>query len=351
MKSAPSYSVVFATAGLMLVAGIAPAQQVDIKEWPVPIRMDADRQLFDAFPAGGRDGTRPRDPYVPPDGRVFFCGQTGNYLAALDPKTGKFQRFALPEGAHPHNLIIDGNGTVWYAGNLDSHIGKLDPKTGQVTKIMMPDPEVRDPHTLVWSKSGDIWFTAQQSNAVGKLTVATSKVELIKVPTPRARPYGIVMDPTGTRPWIVLFGTNKLATVDPATMQLTEIEIPRAEARPRRLEVTSDGMVWYGDYAAGMLGRYDPTSGQFKEWPMPNGQGSRPYAMVKDDRDRLWIFEGPQGVPVNLVGFDTKAERVFSQTPLNSGPGTVRHAYYHAPTREIWFGADANTVGRAVVPR
>jgi virginiamycin B lyase len=28
----------------------------------------------------------------------------------------------------------------------------------------------------------------------------------------------------------------------------------------------------------------------------------------------------------------------------------VRHRVFHAPSREIWFGTDANTIGRAKVP-
>ncbi len=323
---------------------------VDITEWRVPYRMDADGSLFDEYPTTRRERTRPRDPYVHPDGRVFFCGQAGNYIGSLDPTTGEFRRYELGDGTDPHNLIIDGDGFVWYAGNHDRHIGRLDPTTGEITRFDMPDPSVRDPHTLVWNKDGDIWFTAQQSNYVGKLTVATGDVELIEVPTPRARPYGIVMDRAMTRPWIVLFGTNKIATVDPATMDFKEFTLPRVQARPRRLQITSDGTVWYVDYANGMLGRFDPASVQVQEWDMPGGNGSRPYAMVIDDRDRLWFFESPRGVPTRLVGFDAHTHEFFSVTDLESGPSTVRHAYFHPTSREIWFGTDANTIGRARVP-
>ena len=60
------------------------------------------------------EGTRPRDPYVAPNGLVWFVGQEGNYVANLDPKTGKFDRFEITEGTHPHNLVVapDGDGLV-----------------------------------------------------------------------------------------------------------------------------------------------------------------------------------------------------------------------------------------------
>ena len=139
--------------------------------------------------------------------------------------------------------------------------------------------------------------------------------------------------------------------MDPASLALEEVEIPRTDARPRRLEVSSDGRVWYVDYAEGYLGAYDPATGEFDEWRAPRGPESRPYGMEIDDRDRLWLVEtGPRGQPNQFVGFDPETEEFFGMTEVPSGGGTVRHMYFHAPTRTIWFGADTNTIGRARLP-
>jgi virginiamycin B lyase len=304
---------------------------VDIKEWPVPWEQ-----------------TRPRDPFVAPDGKVWFVGQTGDYVAYLIPETGEFKRYELDRGTGPHNLIVADDGFVWYAGNRTGHIGKLDPKDGTITKFPMPDPNARDPHTLVFDSKGNIWFTLQGANRIGKLTVATGEVQLVEVPTPRARPYGIEVD-AEDRPWIVLVGTNKLVSIDPATMTLREIVLPRAEARPRRLAITSDNHIWYVDYAAGYLGRYDPKSGKFDEWRAASGESARLYAMAADHEDRLWmVATGPE--PNQLLGFDPKTSEFFSETAVPSGGGTVRHMVYHEATKSIWFGTDANTIGRALVP-
>ena len=321
----------FTAAALTLGAGIGAAQAPQIREWPVPWAQ-----------------TFTRDPYVAPDGRVFFCGMNGNYVGVLDTVSGAFRRFELPSPANPHNLIIDARGQVWYAGNRGAHIGRLDPATGQVTRYPMPDPAARDPHTLIWDAAGDIWFTVQGSNFVGKLTVADGAVRLIPVPTPDARPYGIVVDRAGA-PWIALFGTNRIATVDPRTFALREIALPRAVARVRRLVATTDGRIWYADYAGGMLGAYEPATGRFEEWPLPAGAQSRPYAMVVDARDRLWIVEtGVQ--PNRFVGFDTRVERFLDATGIPSGAGTVRHMMFEPRTNTVWFATDAHTVGRAVLP-
>ncbi len=306
-------------------------EQPNVREWLVPWE---------------RSG--PRDPYVDGEGRVWFCGQRGNYIAYLVPETGEFKRYEVEPGTHPHNLIVDRDGFVWYAGNRNAHIGKLNPANGEIKKYPMPRADARDPHTLVFTSDGNIWFTLQQSNLVGYLNTQSGEVRLVEVPTSRARPYGIKLD-TDDRPWIVLFGTSTLATIDPATLNLTEISLPRPNARPRRLEIGSNGNIWYVDYAGGFLGSYSPVSQIFTEWELPSGKQSRPYGTALDDKGQVWIAE--TGInPNRLVGFDPQSGKFFGRTEIPSGAGTIRHMYFHADGREIWFGTDTNYVGRLLVP-
>ena len=103
------------------------------------------------------------------------------------------------------------------------------------------------------------------------------------------------------------------------------------------------------DYANGYGGRYSPVTKKAKEWRLPGGEDARPYGMTADDQDRVWFVE--TGLfPNRLVGFDTKKNVFISITEIKSGGGTVRHMVYHPPTQSIWFGTDANTIGRARVP-
>ncbi len=324
------YPIFFLFLSLSLIfggIGIIEAE-IEIKEWSVPWKE-----------------TRPRDPFVDQKGRVWFCGQIGNYIAYLEPNSGKFKRYELEKGTNPHNLIVDDDGYVWYAGNLASHIGKLNAENGKIDKFPMPDPAARDPHTLVFSQKGNIWFTVQGGNFIGKLETETGKVHLIKVPTKGARPYGIKIDNDG-RPWIALFGTNKLATVNPQTMELEEITLPNRDSRPRRLEITSDGNIWFADYSRGFLGKYSPGTQRFNEWALPGGKSSKPYGTALDDKNRIWIAESGLN-PNRLVGFDTGTQKFFSIKKVPSGGGTIRHMYFHPLTKEIWFGTDTNNVGRA----
>ncbi|HEY7473359.1 MAG TPA: lyase [Gemmatimonadota bacterium] len=304
---------------------LAAADTVEIREWTVP------------WP-----NTRPRDPIVDREGHVWFVGQRGNYLGMLDPTTGEITRRELPANALPHNVIVGPDGALWYAGNGDSHIGRIDPASGDLRRY---DTPVRDPHTLQFAPDGMLWFTAQSANRIGRLDPSTGAVTLVEPSVADARPYGLVIDRNG-RPWIALFGTNRLATVDPTTMEPTEFPLPSPDSRVRRLGLTTDGMVWYVDYARGTIGRLDPGTGETEEWVAPGGKGSRPYAMAIDDRDRIWFVE-TGSEPNRLVGFDPATGAFTAPAPIESGGGVVRHMIFHAPTRTLWFGTDANTIGQA----
>ena len=328
-----------AVATLALLAAVpaaASAQDASLepKEWTVPWQ-----------------NSRPRDPIMDHSGRVWFVGQAGNYVAYLDPKSGQFKQYRVDDGTNPHNINLDERGGVWFTGNRNSRIVNLNPETGELKTFMMPDSSVRDPHTMIWGNDGIAWFTAQQSQRVGRFDRNTGEIKLWRPSQPRSNPYGIVLDSKG-QPWFDLFATNRIGTIDPKTLEYREFPLPDARARPRRIALTSDDAVWYGDYSRGFLGRLDPKTGQVEEWPMPSGAASLPYAMTSDDRDRLWLVEtGVQ--PNRLVAFDAKTKTWVASIPVpsnGSSKNTIRHMTFNRPTREIWFGTDAGTIGAVKVP-
>jgi len=325
-------ATVAALTAVALVVGSANAQtpQPRVEEWVVP------------WP-----DSRPRDPYVAPDGKVWFVGQRADYAAVFDPTTEEFHRYDLPAGSHPHNLIVANDGLVWYAGNRLAHIGVLDPATGEIEQIPMPDFRAGDPHTLAFDNAGHIWFTVQTGNFVGRLDMATRDIELIEMPTPNARPYGIAVSEDG-RPWFVEFAAGKIGTIDPVSLQLNEFDLPDPSGRPRRIAIDSRGDIWYVDYSLGEIARMT-VDGEFEAWSVPSGIGGRPYALGIDDSDRLYFVEtGPR--PNQLVVFDGSKLRTLSVTSIPSGGRSVRHMMFDSGRQAFWFGTDANTLARVRVP-
>lgn len=320
------------------VAGTAFGQDgtLEPKEWTVPW-----------------ENTRPRDPVMDQTGKVWFVGQSGNYIAYLDPKSGEFKRYEIEVGTNPHNIVTDPAGGIWFTGNRNGRLVKLDPATGELKNFMMPDSTVRDPHTLLFSSDGIGWFTAQQSQRIGRIDPKTGEIKLWRPPGEgRNNPYGVAIDAEG-RPYFNLWATNKIATIDPKTLEYKEYVHPDSRMRARRMAVTSDGHVWFADYR-GKLNHLDPKTGTFEEFPLPSGAAAQPYAQTRDDRDRVWIVE--TGVsPNRLVAFDTKSRQWVANTTIPSltsrGRNTVRHMTFNRSTREIWFGTDAGTIGHVKVPQ
>ena len=279
-------------------------------------------------------------PTSPPTARCGSSARPGITSRPSIPKTESFRRYEIEDDTNPHTVIVDGDGFAWYAGNRNGRIGKLDPKTGDV-KVYMTG-EARDPHTMVFDGSGHIWFTSQQSNRIGRLDMRTGEYRLATPHDTPARPYGIVMDEQG-RPWASLLGTNKVVRLDPKTLAVQPFPEATPDSRSRRIEVTADGSVWYGDEPRGYLGRIDPATGKVTEYAMPGGATSKPYALTQDGDGRLWVSQ--TGPDKKLVVFDPKSEKFVAVHDVSE---TVRHMMYDPKTGAMWFGTDANQIGRVL---
>src|ERR1051325_9662539 len=203
-----SFSRVAILMGVVALPAIAQDNSLEPKEWTVPW-----------------EKTRPRDPIMDKQGRVWFVGQVGNYVAYLDSKSGEFKKFTIADGTGPHNINLDERGGVWFTGNRNNRIVQLIPETGELKTHMIPDSTVRDPHTMIWGKDGIAWFTAQQSQRVGRFDRNTGEIKLWRPSQDRSNPYGIVLNSKG-QPFFDLFATNRIGTIDPKTLEYKEYVLP-----------------------------------------------------------------------------------------------------------------------------
>jgi virginiamycin B lyase len=71
--------------------------------------------------------------------------------------------------------------------------------------------------------------------------------------------------------------------------------------------------------------------------------------MASDDRGRIWLAEtGPQ--PNKLVAFDPRKKSFTESVTIAADKAnTIRHMVFDKATRQIWFGGDANMIGRVQV--
>ena len=141
-----------------------------------------------------------------------------------------------------------------------------------------------------------------------------------------ANPYGIVLDNAGN-PWVALFRTNTVVRVNPETMELTPFKEASESSRSRRIEWTSDDMVWYVNEPRGFLGRIDPKTGEVKEY-----QTRAEPARGRTHSPRMTAAASGSRRPDRSNNWSASIraqERFFS---VNSVSNTIRHIMFDART-------------------
>ena len=132
-------------------------------------------------------------------------------------------------------------------------------------------------------------------------------------------------------------------------MKVTRWLPPSPAARPRRIQVDKDGIVWfaefgispgdgvkYSDHGAGKIGRFDPKTETFKEFPLP-GRSPSPYAFGAD-KDGRWCYSN---MHEDVVGcFDPKTEKTM-EYPIPFSENTFREFFLDAEGH-VWFGSQSN---------
>jgi len=301
--------------------------QTSIMQWPLPT-----------------PGSRPHDPMVAHDGKIWWTGQLANKLGVLDPQTGQMKEYPVNPQTGPHGLVEDKDGNVWFTGNFAGLIGKLDPRSGQVKEYPLHVPRARDPHTIVIDHDGIVWFSVQNGNFVGRLDPATGDIKLAQPPTANARPYGMAVN-SKNQVFFVEFGAPKIATID-NNMDIQEYELNDPGARPRRIAITPDDQIWYTDFARGYLGHLDPVSRKVEEFASPSGPKSQPYGIVAT-KGALWYVESA-AKPNTVVRFDPKTLK-FQSWAIPGGGDIVRNMAVDQDGNPVMAHSLVNMVGRVEI--
>jgi streptogramin lyase len=105
---------------------------------------------------------------------------------------------------------------------------------------------------------------------------------------------------------------------DDTKVIVTEYDLPREDAEPHDAAPDKSGMIWYQDFALGIIGRLDPKTGEVKEWkdstPTP-GFPSGFQALEWDAQGNMWLGRHDWN---GISKFDLKTEK-FTDFPLPSG--------------------------------
>ena len=148
--------------------------------------------------------------------------------------------------------------------------------------------------------------------------------------------YGIALDADGNVSFTELLKTGKIGKVDAKTLQVTKYVIPTANARPRRIQVDTDGMVWFAEFDAGKMGRFDPKTETFKEY--------RPARRVSDAVRASASMASTKSVLVGTAGHHRHvlmATGEVTEYPVPRAENSMRDFFLDDQGR-MSFGSPAN---------
>lgn len=148
-----------AAIGAALAAAEADAAlALDIHEWPVP------------WP-----NTRPRDPAVAPDGRIWWVDAAAGFLGVYDPKSRAMRQWQSPGGERSalYATAVDAKDRVWYVetGMRPNRFIGFDTRAEQfiaTTEVPSGGGSVR--HMVFHRPTNTIWF-GTDTHTIGRAIV------------------------------------------------------------------------------------------------------------------------------------------------------------------------------------
>src|SRR6266849_1049063 len=283
----------------------------------------------------GQDSTVPRSPADLPgykDTVRPFSDEAMNIVYVEYDVSGSK---GLPWSAAPDK---DGNFWMPYYGR-GNEVARLNPKTGEVKHFLLPFEETAGVHSVVPAPDGTVYFTEFALNRLAKLDPSTGKItefpDSLKLPDRRADKHTVRVDAKGNLWFCVLQKDGKIGKIDAKTEKVTQWS-PPTQGTPQRLAIDSDGIVWFGERTGHKIGRFDPKTETFKEYPLP-GPAATPYAIIVGKDNGIWYASTDQ----DLIGrLDPNTGKVI-EYPFPHSEAMMREFFLDAQGR-IWFATPTN---------
>ena len=104
----------------------------------------------------------------------------------------------------------------------------------------------------------------------------------------------------------------------------------------RRIQIDSDGIVWFSQSGAGQIGRFDPKTETFKNFALP-GPNASPYAMNLDRNHDVWY----SSEYLDEVGRLNTTSGKVTEYPFPHSEITSREYFLDAQGR-MWYATPSN---------
>jgi virginiamycin B lyase len=139
------------------------------------------------------------------------------------------------------------------------------------------------------------------------------------VPTKGAHPHDAAVGADGAL-WFTEQMTNKIGRLDPKSGAFKEYPLKLEDSGPHGLVADREGNIWFTGNFKGYIGKLDPQTGAVTEYKIPDPKGEDPHTPVFDNQGLLWFtFQ-----VANMVGrLDPRTGRI----DLKKVPTADSHPY------------------------
>ncbi len=258
-----------------------------------PLSPKAMNIAYVEYDFGADNGMGPWSAVEDKDGMFWipYYGR-GNAVVRLDPKTAELTQFPLPlpkmAATGIHSAVPAPDGTVWFTELATGRIGHLNPLTREITEYQnspLPDGKRTTAHTIRMDdrrtgvgqrRSGHLHVRSQ----IRAVHAFRSRRDLRQRGRPKRRPVVHLLRAGRS---------DRQGHQGRRAVQILSADQGQAAAP----EVDSDGIVWFTERRGGKIGRLDPTTGTFKEFPLPGPEPS-PYAIGIDRNHMIWYSSHEQ---------------------------------------------------------
>jgi len=103
-----------------------------------------------------------------------------------------------------------------------------------------------------------------------------------------ARPHDPLVAPDGSI-WYTGIAGNVLGRFDPKTGQFKEYPLRTPDSRPHGLIADKEGTIWFTSNGAGYVGQLNPKTGEITEHRMPDPKALGPHTPIFDQKGMLWF--------------------------------------------------------------
>ena len=318
----------------------SPEDMPQYKSLVRPFSPKAMNIAYVEYDFGADNGMGPWSAVEDKDGMFWipYYGR-GNAVVRLNPKTAELTQFPLPlpkmASTGIHSAIPAPDGTIWFTELGAGRIGHLNPFTKEITEYQnppLPDGKRTTAHTIRVDESGRVW--ASGGPAISMFDRKYERFTHFDL----GGTYGNVVGQNGDQ-WFTSFvqdGPIARVTKDGMLSRF----YPPTQGKPQRLQVDSDGIVWFTERRGGKIGRLDPTTGTFKEFPLPGPEPS-PYAIGIDRDHMIWYSAHEQDT---LGRLDPKTGEVI-EYPFPHAEISMREFFVDSQGRMWYASSDNNKVG------